>query len=146
MRLVPGGGSEQTPLVLSGVQLITSGGLSVTDSWVKWLWQHTEPQRIHFQTALEPLPASICQPKNRNTDYQSQLTLGNPRKRPVCVWGGGHSNINKHEDQQMALCQSPFLVTWYSFLSFISVWSSRLLIRWPVDKAADIRNKLKWML
>lgn len=51
------------PPQLSGVQLITSTMLSVTDSWVKWLWQHAEAWRIHFQAAPESVLAPICQPK-----------------------------------------------------------------------------------
>lgn len=51
------------PPPLSAVQLITSTMLSVTDSCVKWLWQHTEAWRILFQAAPESVPAPICQPK-----------------------------------------------------------------------------------
>lgn len=82
--------------------------LSVTDSWVKWLWQHTEAWRIRFQVAPESVPAPICQLKNRSSDYQSQLTRSQPHEG-LLGRGKAQSNTNKHEDQQMALSQSLYL-------------------------------------
>lgn len=79
--------------------------LSVTDSWVKWLWQHTAAWRIRFQAALESVPAPICQLKTGAwlsvTDDPRSATQGRRKAQ---------SNTNKHEDQQMALCQSSFLL------------------------------------
>lgn len=43
--------------------------------------------------------------ENRSMDYQSQLTPSQPRVGLVGR-GKAHSSTNKHEDQQMALCQS----------------------------------------
>lgn len=95
------------PPPLSRVQLIMSTPLSVTDSWLKWLWQHTEAWRIHFQAAPESAVVPICQPKT------GACTISHSWP-PVSHAGGlvgrgkTQSNTNKHEDQQMAVSQSSF--------------------------------------
>lgn len=76
--------------------------LSVTDSWVKWLWQDTEAWRIRFRVAPKSVPVPICQLKNRSSDNPSQLTHSQPYKG-LPGRGKAQSNTNKHEDQQMAL-------------------------------------------
>lgn len=87
--------------------------LTVTDSWVKWLWQDTEAWRIRFRVAPKSVPVPICQLKNRSSDNQSQLTHSQPYKG-LLERGKAQSNTNKHEDQQMAL----------SVIVFFSVFKS----------------------
>lgn len=101
--------------------------LSVTDSWVKWLWQHTEAWRIRFQVAPESVPAPICQLKNRSSDYQSQLTRSQPHEG-LLGRGKAQSNTNKHEDQQMTLSQSLYLSLFFLNLTIpLSVLHRHLL-------------------
>lgn len=61
-------------------------------------------------------PRAHLSAENRSTSYQSQLTPSQPRKRLV-ERGKAQSNTNKHEDQQMALCQSSSLSFFLFFLS-----------------------------
>lgn len=50
-------------------------------------------------------PCAHLSAENRSADYQSQLTPSQPR-RGLAGRGKAQSNTNKHEDQQMARCQS----------------------------------------
>lgn len=61
-------------------------------------------------------PRAHLSAENRSTDYQSQLTPSQPREGLVGR-GKAQSNTNKHEEQQMALCQSSAL----SFLFFLNL-------------------------
>lgn len=84
-------------------------------------------------------PCAHLSAENRSMDYQSQLTPSQPREGLVGR-GKAQSNTNKHEDQQMALCQSlphsflfffylttPLSVVHLHLLTHILSWQSNVL-------------------